>query len=163
MRYIILLLILASCHTPAKYLRKHDRVEAKARKISDTVGLRWCKTNYPVQELTVTKTVTKQGRTITKVTHDTVTVDCDTIRSVVRVPCPPARHTVRIDTIQVHDSTTVLDTRALGLCEAKVKGLTEAVGKAGKKADNYQRLSLLGLLGWLLLAVMVVVKIKPRL
>lgn len=171
--YIILCFImcryLSSCHTEKrisnKAIQKMRKAEQKynAKSNVDTAGNNYCYTYHPVKAQTVTKTITKQGRTITKTTHDTVTVDCDTIRSVVRIPCPPARHTVRIDTVTVHDSTTVLDSRALGLCEAKVRGLQEAVGKADKKADNYLRLSLLGLLGWLLLSVMVVIKIKPRL
>lgn len=125
MRYLLpLLLILAGCATSTKYLHKHDKIEAKARKISDTVGLHWCNVNFPNKERIITKTITKQGRPIITTERDTVTVNCDTIRTIVRIPCPPTKY--RVDTVVVTDSIITVDSRSFEIERIKVAGLTKS-------------------------------------
>jgi len=158
MRYLLpILLILAGCATPTKYLHKHDKIEAKARKISDTVGLHWCNVNFPNKERIITKTITKQGRPIITTERDTITVNCDTIRTIVRIPCPPAKY--RVDTVVVTDSIITVDSRSFEIERVKVAGLTKSNEELTDRLKS-QRKGLI--LGWLIVGVLVALYVIKR-
>ena len=163
MRYLLpLLLILAGCatekHRAEKTLQKLEHISTKYRAKSpiDTADTHWCMMKFPV---TVKEGVTiyKQGRPIVVTHTDTVTVNCDTIRTIVRIPCPPRTTTLRIDTVSIHD--TVLDSRNVAILTAKVN----LMGASITDKDNALKSQRKGLiLGWLIVAALVFVIIKRR-
>lgn len=163
MRYLLpLLLILAGCatekHRAEKTLQKLEHISTKYRAKSpiDTADTHWCMVKFPV---TVKEGVTiyKQGRPIVTTHTDTVTVNCDTIRTIVRIPCPPRTTIIQIDTLYKHD--TLIDSRQVAILGAKVKSMGESI----TDKDNALKSQRKGLiLGWLIVGVMVVLYVIKR-
>lgn len=137
MKYLILLLVLvAACNTPSRLIRKHDKIEAKCNTPkTDTVGAHWCNTRKPVK---IGKGTVKyiQGKPVVTMQYDTITVDCDTIRSVIRVPVPTYKTVHVTDTVYTRD--TFENTNQITLLQASEKGWIDEASKYKQKYEAAQ-------------------------
>jgi hypothetical protein len=136
MRYILILLLFFSCQSEKrladKALKSFNKTNAKYNDKSDldTAGKHWCYTMYPIEAKVLTRTITKQGKTVKITNTDTVTVDCDTIRSVIRVPCPPSTATIVHDTTMIVDSVIMEDSRKIDVLNARIKAADKSIADA---------------------------------
>lgn len=134
---------LFGCKTPEKMLRKFDKLAAECNtKRTDSVPRHWAWSRFPVKTGTVHgKPVFIPGKPVVTTKHDTVKVDCDSMRKAgadtrnVRVPCPPSTHTTVHDTIQIPITNTVEDTRAVDLCNERY---VAAMDQASKYKQKYE-------------------------
>lgn len=83
---IALLLLLSSCYTPKKAERQ--MLKAKAHYPEMVAGN--CADWYPPVDSIDTKIVYKPGAPLPP-RIDTVTVDCDSAKGIVKLPCPPCQ------------------------------------------------------------------------
>lgn len=142
MRYLILLLLLTSCHSESRISRKALRDMAKAeqrynnRSDVDTVGAHYCNTMHPVK-IGKGVTVYKTDTVVTTDTTELVRVDLDTVR-ITKV----VTRVVRIhDTLQRVD--TFENTRTQQLQAGEIVGLRSALAKSDEdKAKMATRLQI---------------------
>lgn len=181
MRYLILLIILASCrsekHIADKAIQQMRKAEERynAKSKVDTAGNNYCYTYHPVNAETKITTKYIKGKPYpVKGETKYLPFDCDSAIKIVkgkdhifRIPVPVY---LQVDTNAIIREVTVNDTRKLDNKQAELDGCNKALKAqqdktelANKRTDKYLRFSLFGLLGWLLLIVGVVLKIKNRL
>lgn len=131
---IVVLLTLSGCKTPAKMLRKHDKIQAKCDGIKrlDTVGASWCNTNYPVEAKTTVRTKYVRGKTIVKTDTTTLT---ETVKDTVIKTVTVNRWHNTTDTQYIDTSRTVLDTRKVELCQAELTGWIDEASKYKQKYE----------------------------
>lgn len=127
---------LFGCKTPAKMLRKHDKVQDKCIGMKlDTVGAHWCKVNYPVEAKTVVKNTYINGKTDTVVWHDTsVVVTKDTVYKNITV----TKFHNTVDTFVIDTSKTIIDSRSVTLLQAQYTGAMDEASKYKQKYETAQ-------------------------
>lgn len=97
---LFMALSVSSCYSP----KKATRQVLKAQTYHPEVVAKACADLFPIKETTVTKIVTKEGKTDTVANY--VLVDCDSVvksdggklRHQIRIPCPPSL--TRVDTVE---------------------------------------------------------------
>ena len=158
--------LLSGCKTPAKMLRKHDKIQAKCegKKSLDTVGASWCYTNYPVETKTTVKTKYVRGKTIVKTDTNTVTeIVKDTVVKTVTVN----RWHTQVDTQYVDTSKVVIDSRKVELCRAELTGWIDKASKYKQKYETAQgkvkKRTWIAVIGWgVILLYIIFVIIRSR-
>lgn len=99
---MLLAVLLSSCHTLRKAQRTFDK--------HPTEAARYCLQKFPATADTFTEVQTIPGETEVRYVVDTITVKGEDGK-VVRIPCPPAKHTVRVDTYYKTRTIWAEDTR----------------------------------------------------
>lgn len=117
---ICIVLALSGCYT--RKIATNQVVKAQAKYPDVVAGL--CGNFYDPVEWIRDSIVYKQGETI--FSHDTVELDCDTVRvegksRVVKVPCPPCKD--RVDTFYVNKTQVQVNRAKEQAQEAEIKTL----------------------------------------
>ena len=137
MRYLILLILLTSCHSESRISKRALRDMAKAeqrynnRSDIDTVGAHYCNTMHPV----------KIGRGVTVYKTDTVVTHDTTVTSTVHNDTVYLTKLVT-KTVHIHDTLHRVDTfentRTQELQAGEINGLRTALVKMGDNATKYK-------------------------
>lgn len=149
MIYLILILLLTSCHSEQRISKRALKDMAKAeqrynlRSDIDTVGAHYCNTMHPVK-IGKGTVIYKEGKPrIDTVKGDPIYIDCDTVnnKGVVKVPCPPSIIKRIVDTFDRVDTFT--NDRKEKLQAAEIVGLKAALVKSDEdKAKMATRLQI---------------------
>lgn len=124
MRYLILLLVLASCSTERRVTKQVGKIHVTHPQVLS----RYCATEFPVIARVETDTMT-----------DTVfaepvvySIDCDTMQGVVKVKCPPCKEVVRT----VTNTVTKTNTAAIDSMQRYVKVVEAKYERAQAKVES---------------------------
>ena len=141
-----------SCHPVRKAVRTFDRKPFEAA--------RYCASKYPTKTDTTTIEVTIPGETEVRYLTDTVKAPCPD-GTAVRVPCPPARHTTRVDTYYKYRTIWRENTAEKAYLMGKLDSLGASHIRVAQKAEsnavNARRAGYIGAAGWLLFILTLVI------
>jgi hypothetical protein len=128
MRYLLIILLFASCYTEHQATRQISKIAIKQPQVLS----RYCAIAFPILIDTHTDTTT---------IIDTVTlppvyidVDCDSNKGIVKVPCPPCKEAYKYRTIRT--TVTNTNTAAIDSMRRHVTGKDKAISDLQSKLDR---------------------------
>lgn len=145
---VLLAVFLLGCNSVRKAQNTFDRKPVEAA--------RYCLQKFPPRADTFTEVLTIPGETEVRYVTDTVAVPGKD-GEIIHVPCPPARHTVRIDTYRKIQLVHVEDTRKVVILthqrDSVLKVCTDLSQRNGGLAKARNRNGYIAGAGWLLFLI----------